>query len=381
MKRVCIVVASRANYGRVRSVIHAVQENEDLHLQLIVSGSAVLDRFGNVSKTIREEGLHIDKEFYHMIEGGNPISQALSTGLGLIELSHAFEELKPDIVLTVADRFETMATAIAASYQNIPLGHIQGGEVSGNIDELVRHSITKLSHYHFPSTLLSMERILRLGEEQSRIFLSGCPSIDLLNSQDLDIKHLKPATLGVGEVFNFKSSYILFIFHPETDNFKEGSKQVTKIMEILSHFNEHKVVLWPNIDAGTDSVSSGIRQFREKGLASQFTFYKNFNPEVYNVILNNASVCVGNSSSFIREGSYLGVPSVLIGTRQKSREHAKNAMFVAEFDEKLIIEGIQYQIKHGRYDSVDLYGDGHAAKKIVDFIVKNDLNISKKLTY
>jgi UDP-hydrolysing UDP-N-acetyl-D-glucosamine 2-epimerase len=381
MKNVCIVVASRANYGRVRSVIHSVNNHKDLNLQLIVSGSAVLDRFGNVSKIIQSEGIRIDKEFFHMVEGGNAISQALSTGLGLIELSHAFNELKPDIVLTVADRFETMATAIAASYQNIPLGHIQGGEISGNIDELVRHSITKLSHYHFPSTKMSFERIKQMGEEDSRIFLTGCPSIDLLKTQDLTLKSLKLSSSGVGVSFDFKSSYILFIYHPETDVEGSGRTQVTKLLEILMDFKQHKVVMWPNIDSGTDEVSRAIRQFREKGRADGFSFYKNFEPSNYNIILNNADVCVGNSSSFIRECSYLGTPTVIIGTRQRTREHTSNAVFSNSIELAELKSTIKNQIDHGKYPKSELYGDGDAADKIAHFLANNSLDIFKKMTY
>jgi UDP-hydrolysing UDP-N-acetyl-D-glucosamine 2-epimerase len=380
MKNVCIVVASRANYGRVRSVIHAVNNHQDLNLQLIVSGSAVLDRFGNVSKIIQSEGIKIDKEFFHMVEGGNAISQALSTGLGLIELSHAFNELKPDIVLTVADRFETMATAIAASYQNIPLGHIQGGEISGNIDELVRHSITKLSHYHFPSTRLSMQRLMKMGEEQTRIQLSGCPSIDLLMTQSLELKDLKSAELGVGEKFNFNNKFIMLIFHPETDDYMNGDIKITEILKILSEFEFHKVVLWPNIDSGTDLVSKGIRKFRESRDSNGFTFYKNFTPHNYNILLNNAEVCIGNSSSFIRECSFLGTPSVITGIRQSGREHSTNVIFSSLNPEELKIRILE-QINHGKYPKSTLFGEGYASEKIVDFILNNDLNIHKKMTY
>lgn len=380
MKNVCIVVASRANYGRVRSVIHAINDHKELSLQLIVSGSAVLDRFGNVAKIIQSEGIKIDKEFFHMVEGGNAISQALSTGLGLIELSHAFDELKPDIVLTVADRFETMATAIAASYQNIPLGHIQGGEISGNIDELVRHSITKLSHYHFPSTKMSMKRLIKMGEEQSRIKLSGCPSIDLIMSQPLKLKDLKNTGQGVGAEFKFDSKFILIIFHPETDDYQNGDKKISEILRILAEFKIHKVVLWPNIDSGTDLVSKGIRRFRESHISKSFTFYKNFTPFNYNIILNNAEVCIGNSSSFIRECSFLGTPAVITGIRQSGREHANNVIF-SSFNSEELKSNIESQIKHGKYPKSNLFGEGDAASHIMDFILKNDLNINKKMTY
>ncbi len=151
-RKICVVVASRANYGRVKYVLKAIEKHPDLELQLVVGASVLLDRFGNAIRVIERDGFVPVRKVYYVVEGENLEAQAKSTGLGIIELSTVFEDLQPDVVITVADRYETMATAIAASYLNIPLGHIQGGEITGNIDELVRHAITKLSHYHFPST-------------------------------------------------------------------------------------------------------------------------------------------------------------------------------------------------------------------------------------
>jgi UDP-hydrolysing UDP-N-acetyl-D-glucosamine 2-epimerase len=380
MKRVCVVVASRANYGRVQSVLLELNRRPSIHLQIVLTGSAVLSRFGNIRNTLVEDGLKISRELYYMVEGGNPISQSTSTGLGLIELSQTFYDLKPDIVLTVADRFETMATAIAASYQNIPLGHIQGGEVSGNIDELVRHSITKLSHYHFPSTIKSYDRIIKLGEEAERVELTGCPSLDLIKKQDLKLSSLLEKQLGVGDSFNFDKDYILMIFHPETEDYLNGEAKIKIILNVLKKFSQHKLVLWPNIDSGTDLVSKGLRGFREREGSVGFTFFKNFKPHDYNILLNNASVCVGNSSSFIRECSYLGTPSVICGIRQSGREHGQNAIY-SDIKTNELVDAISTQLKHGRYQSSNLFGDGNAANRIVDYIENTEFNISKKMTY
>ena len=186
-RKICVVVTSRASYSRVKSVLTAVKEHPELELQLIVGASALLYRFGKVVDIIREDGFEPVRSIYYVVEGENLSTQAKSTGLGIIELATAFESLKPDVVFTVADRFETIATAIAASYMNIPLAHIQGGETSGNIDEPVRHAITKLAHIHFPSTEKSAQRIINMGEEPWRVHCTGCPSIDLLANQELSL--------------------------------------------------------------------------------------------------------------------------------------------------------------------------------------------------
>lgn len=382
MRKICVVVASRANYGRVKSVLTAIENHPDLKLQLIVSASMLLDRYGNAVEVVEKDGFHPDKKIYYMLEGESLATQAKSTGMGIIELSTAFQELEPDVVITVADRFETMATAIAACYLNIPLAHIQGGEITGNIDETVRHAITKLAHYHFPSTEESKNRLLKMGEEEWRVINSGCPSIDTLVSQDLSLMNCKELIMhtGVGYPVDADKPYMVMIQHPVTSEYEEGYSQVMKTLEALETFDEQKLVLWPNIDAGSDKISKGLRVYRRKNTNLPFRFYKNFPPEIYNSILANASCVVGNSSSFIRECSFLGTPAVIVGDRQNGREHGKNVMF-ANYDTDDIRKAIDYQLNHGRYESEHIFGDGHAGERIADYLSTVELDINKRMTY
>lgn len=317
-----------------------------------------------------------------MIEGENLETQAKSTGLGIIELSTVFEDIRPDVVVTVADRYETMATAIAATYLNIPLAHIQGGEITGNIDELVRHAITKMSHYHFPSTEQSRERLIKMGEEPERIVNSGCPSIDTLCHQDLTISNekMQEYNSGVGYQIDFTKPYILMMQHPVTTTPEEGRAQVEKTLAALKDRKEQKIVMWPNIDAGSDLVSRGIRIFRENNSDSNFAYCKNFPPEIYNCILKNAICAVGNSSSFIREASFLGTPSVIVGDRQEGREHGGNVM-LADYDTEEIARCLEAQIAHGRYESETIFGRGNAGEIIADYLAKAELSIHKRMTY
>jgi UDP-hydrolysing UDP-N-acetyl-D-glucosamine 2-epimerase len=285
------------------------------------------------------------------------------------------------VVVTVADRFETMSTAIAASYMNIPLAHIQGGEITGNIDESVRHAITKLAHIHFPSTKKSAERIIKMGEEPWRVHCTGCPSIDLLVNQDLSLNQQLSEKLihgGVGTLFDPSKPYILMVQHPVTTSFGEGVKQVTKTLKALKTRPEQKIVLWPNIDAGSDDISKGIRVFREKNMKRNFHYYRGFTPEDYLKLLNNAVCAVGNSSSFIREGSYLGTPAVIVGDRQDGREHGDNTLYV-DYDEKEIEDAINRQISHGRYNNSNLFGDGNAGKRISEVLSIIELKIKKRM--
>lgn len=377
-RKICIVVASRANYGRVKYVMKAAQAHPDLELQTIVGASTLLNRFGKAVDIIRKDGFEPARSIYYVIEGENLVTQAKSTGMGIVELSTAFNDLRPDMVLTVADRFETMATAIAASYLNIPLIHLQGGEVSGNIDDRVRNSITKLADYHFVATQASLERVISMGEDRTRAFNFGCPAMDILAHEDISITNetMKAFKRGVGKPVDWEKPYILMIQHPVTTSFGQGLNQVNQILSALKSFPDiQKVVLWPNADAGSDDVSKGIRKFRENNPRDiNFNFFINFPPEIYGRVLKNAVCAVGNSSSFIREGSFLGVPAVIVGDRQKNREHGQNVCF-AEYDAQKITERIEAQLKNGRYTPDYTFGTGHAGKEIISTLASLDVKL------
>lgn len=381
MRKVCVVVASRANYGRVKPVLTAIKAHPELELQLIVSASMLLERYGKAVDVVEKDGFRIEKKIYYMLEGESLATQAKSTGMGIIELSTAFEELKPDVVITVADRFETMATAIAASYLNIPLAHIQGGEITGNIDETVRHAITKLAHYHFPATEMSGQRLLKMGEEDWRVKVTGCPSIDTLIETRLTLdeceEYIKKRT---DNTIDLKKPFILVAQHPVTSECMEGRKQILETLHALRNFEEQKMVLWPNIDAGSNLVSLGIRGFQEQYGDEGFYCFKNFPPEVYNCFLEHASCLVGNSSSFIREASFLGTPAVIVGNRQEGREHGSNVVYVSN-DSKEIKDAVLKQLMHGRYECEKIFGDGNAGIRIADYLSQVELDINKRMTY
>ena len=365
MKKICVVVASRANYGRVKYLMRAIQAHQELDLQLIVGASTLLERFGRAVNIIRADGFKPLRSIHYVIEGETLTTQAKSTGLGIVELSSAFEDLQPDMVITVADRFETMATAISATYLNIPLVHLQGGEVSGNIDDRVRHAITKLADIHFVASEMSAQRVISMGEDPRTVFNYGCPAMDVLVNEDLSIsKKSMEKYLGVGQSLDWEKPYILMVQHPVTTSYGHGFDEVSQTLYALKAITEiQKVVMWPNVDAGSDDVSKGIRQFRENNMQEPIYYYKNLSPEDYARLINNAACCVGNSSSFIREAAFLGVPAVIVGNRQQGREHGNNVVF-AKYDKEDIEQKIRAQIECGRYASDQRFGIGDAGKRI-----------------
>ena len=337
-RKICVVVASRANYARIKYLMKAVQTHPQLRLQVIVGASALLHKFGQVCDVMEADGFKPDWRIHYLIEGENLTTQAKSTGMGIIELSTAFQELRPDVVVTVADRYETMATAVAASYMNIPLAHIQGGEISGNIDNSVRHAVTKLAHLHYPATRKSAERILQMGEESWRIHWTGCPSIDILTHSDLRLPSAEYfRDRGTGLVFDPAQPYVLVLQHPVTTSFGHGGAQINETLAAMKAVPMTKLVLWPNADAGSDHVAKAMRTFQHTNPKLMFTYHINFPPEVFAALLANAKCLIGNSSSFIREGAFLGTPAVIIGDRQEGREHARNVVF-ADYDRRDILE-------------------------------------------
>jgi UDP-hydrolysing UDP-N-acetyl-D-glucosamine 2-epimerase len=362
--------------------LHEAKKSKKLDLHILVGASALLYRFGEVVKVIKKDGFKISQTVYSIVEGENPTTMAKSTGLGIVELSTHFQNLKPDIVLTVADRFETIATAIAASYMNIPVAHTQGGEMTGSIDENVRHAITKLSHIHFPSTKKAKKNLILMGENPSKVFLTGCPSIDLIKNTSLSMnKNILTNKQGVGDKIDLTKEYIILLQHPVTTEFGDGLNQIKQTLEAIGKLKDNVQVigLWPNPDAGSDDISKGIRIIREQKKNLKMRFFRNFTPEDFLRILNNSSCVVGNSSAGIRECSFMGVPTVNIGSRQNLRERASNVLDVSYKNDE-IYRAINFQRKK-RYKKSKLYGDGNAGKKIVKILSTVDLSIKKKLSY
>lgn len=379
-RKICIVVASRANYGRIKGVLKAVKDHPDLELQLVVSASALLYRFGNVIDTIEADGFKPNAKVYMIVEGENPTTMAKSTGLAIVELATIFENLRPDIVLTVADRFETMATAVAASYMNIPVAHTQGGEITGSIDESVRHAITKLAHIHFPATQESYERLLKLGEEKERVFMTGCPAIDAIAEIDMSLSKVQLNNKGTGHPIDLSKPYLLVLQHPVTTEYGSGFAQINETLQAVQRMNMQTIWLWPNVDAGSDDISKGLRVFRERNPDFPIHFFRNFSVEDYARILNGAACLVGNSSSGIREGSFLGTPVVNIGTRQNGRERGANLVDVG-YSHVEIYDAIRKQVAHGKYKGEHRFGDGKASPKIADVLARVNVKVQKQLTY
>jgi UDP-hydrolysing UDP-N-acetyl-D-glucosamine 2-epimerase len=384
MRKVCVVIGSRANYGSIKSVMRAVCAHPELKLQIVVGASALLDRFGSVVDVIERDGFVPDARVNMIVEGETPVTMAKSTGLGLLELPTLFELMKPDVVITVGDRFETMATAVASAYMNIPLAHTMGGEVTGTIDESIRHAITKLAHVHFPANRQAAERIIRLGEDPSTVHVVGCPRMDLVaevtanGGAEIDTEWLERE--GVGGHLTTDQPFLLVSQHPVTTEYGRAEQQITETLLALKELGMPALMLWPNVDAGSEDVARGMRKFRERHRLEFIRFYKNFPVETYLRLMKSAACLVGNSSSSIREGAFLGTPAVNIGSRQDGRERGPNVVDVPH-ERGAIADAVRRQAAHGRYEPAHLYGDGSAGTRIADVLATTVLHVQKRIQY
>ncbi|TDW47155.1 UDP-N-acetylglucosamine 2-epimerase/UDP-hydrolysing UDP-N-acetyl-D-glucosamine 2-epimerase,TIGR03568 [Flavobacterium sp. 270] len=382
-RKIAVVITARPSYSRVKTVLSAIDQHPDLELQLIVAASALLDRYGSAVNYIEKDGFIISAKVFNVLEGENLTAAAKTTGIGILELSTVFDNLKPDIVVTVADRFETMATAIAASYMNIPLAHIQGGEVTGNIDEKVRHAITKLSDYHFVASESAKERVIKLGENPDFIFNTGCPSIDIASKIN-SIKGLNFNPYqkygGVGGEPDLANGFLVVMQHPVTTEYQNSRKHIEETLKAVNEMNMPTLWFWPNVDAGADGTSTGIRAFREHNKLTNVHFFKNMESSDFLILLNNAKALIGNSSVGIRECAYLGVPVVNVGSRQNKRDRGNNVIDV-DYTKDEIIEAINTIIKNGKPQISSIYGGGSAGLTIAELLVKVPLQFHKTIMY
>jgi len=383
VRKICIVIGSRANYSSIKSAMRAIVDHPALELQLVVGASAILDRYGSVVDLIEADGFTPAAKVHMLIEGETPATMAKSTGLGLLELPTVFESLKPDCVLTVGDRFETMATTLAAAYMNIPVAHTMGGEVSGTIDESIRHAVTKFAHLHFPASAGARERIIRLGERPEDIHLVGCPRIDLvaeiLGSRSASADE-RIFDLGVGDRLDLAQPFLLVSQHPVTTEYGAGEQQIVATLDAVREVDLPAIVLWPNADAGSEDIARGIRKLRERGQARNMHFFKNLSIEVYVGLMARTACLIGNSSSGIREGAFIGTPVVNIGSRQGGRERGHNVLDVPH-DGAAIAAAIRRQLGQRRYATDPIYGDGKAGPRIAEVLATHAVSIQKRITY
>lgn len=385
-KKICVFISNRANYSSIKTVLEEIKRNKKKFiLQLIVGSGAISERYGSVSKIIKKDGFNSILELNVLVEGSTPESMTKTSGLAIIELSTFLKNIKPHLVIVVGDRFENMSFALAAAYMNIPIAHTMGGEISGTIDESIRHAITKFSHLHFVASKDSYNRVLKLGEKKERIFNFGCPRIDLVKrTLENKISDLSKIFVeGVGDQIDLNKPFIIVSQHPVTTEYGKGNLHIELTLKAVKRTKLPAIILWPNPDAGSEDIARTMRSWREMYNLKNMHFFKNIETTTYIHLLNKCQCLVGNSSSGIREGAYIGVPVVNIGTRQSGRLRGRNVIDT-EYNENKIYNAILKQARIKKYKRELIYGDGNSAKRICKAIydyLRLDRNVQKRITY
>ena len=379
-RRILVLLVDRANYGRLKPVMAEIQRHAALELQVLATGTMVLERFGQPANQVRADGFPVSGQSFIELEGSNPTTMAKSLGLAVVEFASEFQRLAPDLILLIGDRYEALAGALAAAFTNRCVVHMQGGEVSGSIDESTRHAITKFAHYHVPATERARDFLLRMGERPETVLAVGCPSGDLARSIDdrLDGEVINSA--GNGATIDVESPFRVAAYHPTTTEFGHETAEIEAVLRSLADQPMPTVLLWPNIDAGADHISKAIRRFRNRAGRDWLRTITNLDPENYLRVLRRAACCVGNSSSFVRDTSFFGTPVVLAGDRQRHREVAENVVRVP-VHAAAISDAIGRQIAHGPYPPSVLYGDGRVAERAVAALAALEPYVQKHLAY
>lgn len=370
---------NRIHYARQKHLLDLLNKNPKIELQLVVGGSVLLEKYGErFLSAIQDAGFIVNETLFNVIEGGNHVTMAKTAGLTALEFSNSLHKLNPDIVLIRGDRFEQLAAAMVAAYLNKTIAHIEGGDVTGTIDESVRHAITKLAHIHFVTNEAARRRVIQMGENPRLVFNVGSPDVEFAALVDKKLDGRAVNQTGTGPKIDLKRSFLMVMQHPVTTE-KTNRRNVEATLKAIDDLNMPTVWFWPNSDAGTGEMAKVMRIYREQGKLknNKVRFVTDILPEHFVALLRSARVLVGNSSAGIKECSYFGIPVVNIGTRQQNRLRGENVLDVGH-NTLAIKKAIQKQLAHGPYVQSSLYRKPNTSKKIMEVLSKIRLYNQKK---
>jgi UDP-hydrolysing UDP-N-acetyl-D-glucosamine 2-epimerase len=388
MKKILLYIGSRANYSSARSLLQSFTDHPSLEVITVLGAAALVEKYGDLEDLIIADGFCVNEKLSFLVEGGKLENMAQSCGIAMNSFPSILQKHNPNFVFVIGDRFDVLPIASTAMLMNIPLAHSMGGERSGTIDESIRHAISKMANFHFVANSDAEERLIKMGELPETIFNVGCPRIDYINDVLNEFKKgnmLSSSDIfskfkGVGDEFDLiNEDFLLVSFHPITTEYDNLRKLAKDLLLALSKTGRKVVMLWPNADAGNDLISKEIRIYRENNKPNWLYLFKNLPVEVYLQLMYLCECLVGNSSSAVREGEFMGVKSVNIGTRQNSRLKGKN-IIDCDYTEESIINALNRQIEiKGEISSQHLYGNGDAAKEISEVLVNASISNTQKL--
>lgn len=366
MRKVSYVTGTRADFGLMKNTLLAIQQHSLLSLGVLVTGMHLLPAYGETWREIEASGIAITAKVPVNLTGGSGTEMAHALGMQVVGFTQALTNDRPDMLMLLGDRGEMLAGAIAAIHLNIPIIHIHGGELSGTVDESIRHAISKLSHYHFASTTKSRERLIRMGEKAEQIFVTGAPGLDEIHQTVL----LDRPTLFNAFGLDQSQAFVLVLFHPVVQQAGQAAAQTRALMDAVFKTAVQSLVIMPNADAGGHDIAQVIKEY---GAAEKFITAIHVKRREFLSLLAYAQVMIGNSSSGIIEAASLGTPVVNIGDRQNNRERNSNVIDVTAVESD-ILSGIKKALSMKGQQWENVYGDGTASNRITDNLMTISLD-------
>ncbi|AXT69678.1 UDP-N-acetylglucosamine 2-epimerase [Vibrio sp. Vb1554] len=366
MKKILFLTGTRADFGKLKSLIQKVEEHSELEAHIFITGMHMIAKYGMTANEVEKAGF---KSLYKYINQNGHDSMDIVLSKTIQGLSDYVKELQPDMIVVHGDRVESMAGAIVGALNNILVAHIEGGEVSGTIDELIRHSVSKMSHLHFVSNETAKSRLLQLGESDSSIFVIGSPDLDIMTSPDLPTLDAAKDRYAIPY-----DDYSVFMYHPVTTEVDKLQQNISNTVDALLKSNENFIVIYPNNDHGSEIIINELSRLKDNKC---FKIFPSIRFEYFLTLLKNANFMIGNSSAGVREVPFYGKPSINLGSRQDNRSNAKSIFNIAE-DSKKILETISI-VKNISFDVEREFGFGDSDDLFIHALEKKDLwTVSKQ---
>nr|WP_154894890.1 UDP-N-acetylglucosamine 2-epimerase [Paenibacillus xylanexedens] len=359
MKKIVFLTGTRADYGKLKSLMLEIDQSSDFELNLFITGMHMHSRYGSTWREIEKDGF---RQVYHFINQNHSTPMDLTLSNTISGLSNYVSEIQPDLIVVHGDRLEALAGAIVGAFNNILVAHIEGGEVSGTIDESIRHAITKFAHLHFVSNEESKRRIMQLGEKSEHIHVIGSPDIDIMYSKTL------PSLEKVKQRYEIPfSSYGIVMYHPVTTEVKLLPQHIKEFKQALLQSDDNYIVIYPNNDKGSDLI---IDAYQELGIHPRFQVYPSIRFEYFLTLLKNAKFIIGNSSAGIREAGIYGTPTIDVGNRQHGRYVYGQDRMIQHVEEKheSILEAICSVPEHGVAKSSNFFGSGDSSERFMEIL-------------
>jgi GDP/UDP-N,N'-diacetylbacillosamine 2-epimerase (hydrolysing) len=379
MRKIAFLTGSRGEWGYIRPILREIEKDPGVDYDTIATHMHLLPEFGMSVREIENDGFRVAEKLYMTYDGYNSVTMVKSLGSLLLELPTVLARLRPDILLLAGDRGEQLAGAVAAGHMGIPVAHIQAGELSGNIDGIVRHSITKLAHIHFAANEEFADRVLKMGEQSFRVFNTGAPQLDEMVAGDFTPKEELHSKFRIED----NEKIILAVQHPVTEEEDQAGEQIASTLHALFETGLPTIMIYPNADAGSELIRKELANLKRPNVR----MFRNLPRRDYLGLLRTAEVIVGNSSSGLLEAPTFGLPCVNIGRRQNKRPQAVNVInsgYTSEEIKQAIDKALSPEFKAIAKNCVNPYGDGQSGKRIVEVLKSIQIDqqlLNKEMTY